>query len=181
MPLLTIECEKEQRSGSYAASWRSTKKKKHPDFTWEKRRDAQVHKADCASWSHIVKQQYAPARRSLRVYRWYRRSDARDTVENLFRMYVGQWKRDTQHWSSVTKMLAHRSYLDIVGLSKVAKPKQLERLLLEEMQAEPDYWFDALEVITRANPVQDRADFDQAVSAWIQWGRDNGILARENH
>src|ERR1700686_1153338 len=96
----------------------------------------------CIDWSHRTKKQYESARRALRAYRWYHRRRETDIVERLFRQEAERWKEDTQHWSSVTRMLAHPSYLRIVGLVKLSHEKKLERLLLEELEAEPDYWFD---------------------------------------
>lgn len=174
MPLFTVDCADDE-CPQYATAW-CAPKEKHQDRIWDEWGDARLRKADCACWPYVAKRQYAGAKRGLRVIRWHHRLQ-RDRVEHLFRTYVEQWKCDTQHWSSVTKMLAHRSYLNIVALSRIAKPNQLARLLLEELQNDPDHWFDALEVITGQNPVQPDMDFDQAVEAWVQWGKDNGVLA----
>jgi hypothetical protein len=94
----------------------------------------------------------------------------------LFRTQVERWKEDTQLWSSVTKMLAHPSYLRIVGLARESNGTEIERLLLEELELEPDYWFDALSAITGENPVLPEHNFDQSVEAWLRWGRDRGII-----
>jgi hypothetical protein len=44
------------------------------------------------------------------------------------------------------------------------------------MQAEPDYRFAALTAITGENPVKPEHDFDEAVNAWVGWGRERGII-----
>ncbi len=98
-----------------------------------------------------------------------------------FHEQAERWKRETQHWSSVTKMLAHPSYLRIIGLSRLSTGDEIERLLLEELQAEPDFWFDALMAITGENPVPPESDFDASVSAWLEWGKKKGIIGIENH
>jgi hypothetical protein len=97
-------------------------------------------------------------------------------LERLFREQAERWKKDTQHWSSVTKMLAHPSYLRIVGLAREATGNEIERLLLEELEAEPDYWFYALTAVTGEDPVQPQDDFDGAVNAWLEWGRRKGYI-----
>ncbi len=103
-------------------------------------------------------------------------SARRQKLRQLFRAEVEQWKKDTQHWSSVTKMLAHPSYLRVVGLSRYSAGSEIERLLLEELGNEPDYWFDALAAVTGENPVRPNYDFDESVNAWLEWGRQKGII-----
>jgi len=97
-------------------------------------------------------------------------------TERLFREEAERWKTETMHWSSITKKIAHPSYLRIIGLAK--EYHEVLRLLLRELQEEPAYWFPALTAITGANPdpVQPQHDFDEAVKAWLAWGRRKGIL-----
>jgi len=47
---------------------------------------------------------------------------------------------------------------------------------LEELQKEPDHWFEALSAITGEDPVKPEDDFDQAVDAWLEWGRQRRII-----
>jgi hypothetical protein len=100
-----------------------------------------------------------------------------EALRKAFREQVEQWKSDTQHWSSVTKMLAHPSYLRIIGLARLSTGYEIERLLLQELEAEPDHWFDALVAITGENPVKPDYDFDSSVDAWLNWGRQKGIVS----
>jgi hypothetical protein len=99
-------------------------------------------------------------------------------LQSSFRKHVERWKNDTQHWSSVAKMIAHPSYLRIVGLASQSRANEIERWLLQELQVEPDYWFDALTAIAGEDedPVQPQDDFDGAVNAWIAWGHRKGFL-----
>jgi len=101
----------------------------------------------------------------------------RETLDRLFRSEVQRWKKDTQHWSSVTRMLAHPSYIRIVGLVRLSTGDELARLLLEELESEPDHWFDALAAITGDDPVLPEHDFDEAVNAWLDWGRQKGLVS----
>ncbi len=73
-------------------------------------------------------------------------------------------------------MIAHPSYLRIIGLSNLSTRNDVERLLLLELQDEPDHWFAALTAITGEDPVSPEHDFDEAVAAWIEWGRHNGVI-----
>jgi hypothetical protein len=107
-------------------------------------------------------------------------SEKQENLQRSFREHVGRWKNDTQHWSSVAKMIAHPSYLRIIGLASQSRANEIERWLLQELQAEPDYWFDALTALAGQDedPVQPQDDFDSAVNAWLAWGRRKGFLDR---
>jgi len=160
-------------------------------FDWEKRTplsaghksawvytgSAQARKNDCAEWSHRVRAEYEVPRRLLRVYRWCKRSRfGTSRIERTFKEEASRWKTETQHWSSLTKMVAHPSYLRIIGLANQATHRKLVRLLLLELKNEPDHWFDALTAITGVNPVQPEDEFDEAVDAWLTWGREKGLI-----
>ena len=93
-----------------------------------------------------------------------------------FRELVERWKDETGHSSSITKALANPNYLRIIGLAGKSTGHELERLLLRELESDPDHWFAALSAITGEDPVHPGHDFDQAVKAWIQWGRKKGIV-----
>jgi hypothetical protein len=92
-----------------------------------------------------------------------------------FREHVAIWKNETGHLSSVTKAIAHPSYLRIIGLSGCSSNHALERLLLSELDHDPDHWFAALVAITGQDPVKPEHDFDEAIGAWLEWGRQKGI------
>jgi hypothetical protein len=49
-------------------------------------------------------------------------------------------------------------------------------LLLKELETDPDFWFDALAAITGEDPVSPEHDFDEALEAWISWGKIKGII-----
>lgn len=104
-----------------------------------------------------------------------------ETLARSFHEQAERWKKETQHWSSVSKMLAHPSYLRIIGLARLSTGTEIERLLLEELRTEPDFWFDALAAITGENPVDPECDFDESVNAWLEWGVRKGIIGIENH
>lgn len=129
-------------------------------------------------WAEKVRAQYEPAKRAIRVFRWQHRPRAESMAAREFRMEADTWKNDTMHWSSVTKMVAHPSYLRMIGLGRKFRQGEIERLILEELQNEPDHWFDALVAITGENPVGPNDDFDASVNAWLEWGRQNGIIRR---
>ena len=97
-------------------------------------------------------------------------------IERLFHDRVRAWKDATGHLSNLTKSLAHPTYMSIIGLARYSDDHCIERLLLKELEAEPDYWFAALSAITDENPVKPEHGFDAAVKAWLKWGREKRII-----
>ena len=92
-------------------------------------------------------------------------------LDRLFREHATRWKRETQHCSSVTKMVMHPSYRRIMGMGPDALP-----FILRELREHPDHWFVALNAISGEDPAPPDSTFDQAVSAWVAWGMKNGYL-----
>lgn len=92
-------------------------------------------------------------------------------VEPVFRRLVKEWRHETRYSSSSHDKILHPAYQQIIGLGPVAVP-----LLLHELQDDPDIWFWALGSITRENPVPHGANFAEAVQAWLDWGRAEGII-----
>lgn len=88
-----------------------------------------------------------------------------------FEQLAHQWRRETSHLSNSTKMALHPAYQRIIGMGQAALP-----LILEELKRKPDHWFWALNAISGADPAQTDADFDGAVAAWLQWGREEGYI-----
>lgn len=105
-----------------------------------------------------------------------RRAEHKPALADAFRTEVIRWKDETGHLSSITKAMTHPSYLRIIGLAKESTDNEIERLLLNELESEPDHWFAALIAITGENPVSPTADFDEAVSEWLEWGHQRGII-----
>jgi hypothetical protein len=104
------------------------------------------------------------------------RNQAPDDLKREFSENAERWKDETGHLSSLTKAISHPSYLRIIGLAKYSVDHQLEKLLLQELRAEPDHWFAALTAITGEDPVRPDDNFDRAVARWIEWGRTKGII-----
>lgn len=92
-------------------------------------------------------------------------------AEKTFQQLSAQWHKETKHTSSLTKILLHPAYQKIIGMGPMAL-----RFILQELATKPYHWFWALESITGENPVQPEHDFDQAVNAWLEWGRERGLI-----
>ena len=92
-------------------------------------------------------------------------------IESRFKSLVAKWKAETLHTSSVKKMV-NQPYLGIIGMG----PKVLP-LLLKELSERPDHWLIALNAITQEDPAPSGSTFQEAVSAWLKWGRERNYLA----
>lgn len=89
-------------------------------------------------------------------------------VERRFRQLVTRWRRDTEHWSVIGRMVKHPAYQEIIGMGKPIIP-----LLLAELQRAPDHWFAALRAITQENPApaESGGKVKEIARAWIEWGK----------
>lgn len=112
----------------------------------------------------------------VELLRGRRRHRKSQSLAASFHEQARRWKDETGHLSSETKAIAHPSYLRIIGLAKESTDYEIERLLLRELEAEPDLWFAALTAVTGENPVKAEYDFDESVGAWLAWGHEKGII-----
>jgi len=99
------------------------------------------------------------------------------TLEREFNRLAEQWRRETMSMSSSTDIAMHPAYYQIIGMGRVALP-----WILRELQQGGGHWFLALGAISRQNPVnpQDRGKVRKMTEAWLQWGRENGLLDSNN-
>jgi hypothetical protein len=92
-----------------------------------------------------------------------------------FRKHVAGWKAEMRSSpsSSVRDMFASEHYQRIIGMGKPAVP-----LLLAELQASPDHWDWALDMITGDNPVPPPAQgkLKEIARAWLDWGRARRLV-----
>jgi hypothetical protein len=105
-----------------------------------------------------------------RLFNDFARREEKGTLQKTFREHVERWKEDTEHYSSLSKMIIHPSYMRIMGMGPAALP-----LILRELKDRPDHWFVALNAITGLDPVPAKSTFDEAVSAWLTWGATQGL------
>lgn len=94
------------------------------------------------------------------------------SLEDEFRAHVSKWRKDTQHTSSVTKMISHPSYLRIIGMGREILP-----LLLKELDEHRDHWLVALKAITGEDPAPEGSNLNEAAEAWLAWGREKGYIS----
>lgn len=92
--------------------------------------------------------------------------EADESLEDIFRTLVSEWKEHTWSVSSIKKRISHPAFMKIIGLGPPAVP-----LILEELRREPDYWSYALEAITREDPAPRAENLQQLRDAWLAWGQ----------
>ena len=94
-------------------------------------------------------------------------------MQERFLKLAAQWHNETGMLSSPTKKFAHPAYQRIVDMGEVAVP-----LILRDLRDHSGYWFRALRALTKQNPVTeaDKASFERTRQAWLNWGKERGIL-----
>jgi len=65
----------------------------------------------------------------------------------------------------------HPAYQQIIGMGELAVP-----LILKELEKNGGHWLWALHAITREDPAKEGDDFDAAIEAWLNWGRDQRYI-----
>jgi hypothetical protein len=65
----------------------------------------------------------------------------------------------------------HWAYRKIIAMGQPVVP-----ILLRELRDEPNWWFNALHVLTGANPgdVRDQGRLKVLAKKWVKWGRKHG-------
>jgi len=97
------------------------------------------------------------------------------SLEQRFIEQADKWENETKYISSVTKRVMHPSYQAILGMGR---DPGIVPILLRDLQKNRRPWFTALSYITQHNPInpQDAGKMDKMISAWVNWGKDKGLL-----
>ena len=94
-------------------------------------------------------------------------------IERRFNDLAEKWAAETAHHSSMSTIVLHGSYQEIIGLGRDVLP-----LILGRLSTDPNHWFWALRAIAGEDPVPaaDVGKFDAMRQAWLQWGRSRGLV-----
>jgi hypothetical protein len=95
-----------------------------------------------------------------------------ETTEEKFRRLADQWKKETRHLSSLSKIGMNPNYQKLIGMGHSALP-----FILRDLKDNGGHWLWALFVITEEDPSPDDATFEQARAAWIEWGKSKKFLS----
>jgi len=98
--------------------------------------------------------------------------DKSNDIKNTFKQLVTVWHAEQDPFSSVINF-EHPAYQAIIEMGMDVVP-----LILKELQENPDYWFLALQEITKENPVLSEQDgnLDKMTDAWLAWGKQKGLV-----
>lgn len=96
-----------------------------------------------------------------------------DDLRRRFLDLASSWRKDIITLSSSTARMRHPSCRGIVAMGEPVVP-----LILAELEREAWHWGGLLAEITRESPVQpsEAGDLEKVRRAWLQWGRDRGLL-----
>jgi hypothetical protein len=102
----------------------------------------------------------------------------KDYAENdgkLFQKLKKKWHKERGYTSSATKIAMCLSYQQIIGMGQRALPFILKDL--RDNADNPDHWFWALEMITRADPipVDIYGRHIEMAQAWLSWADEHGV------
>lgn len=104
--------------------------------------------------------------------KWKRSSRFRmASAEATFARLESKWRRETSAMSLVQDKVSNMAYLQIIGMREDALP-----FIFLQLQGRRRYWFVALEAITQENPVEPGASFQEALDAWLDWGRSHDFI-----
>lgn len=109
------------------------------------------------------------------------RADELSVLEE-FLEHAEQWIKETSHLSS-TERFFNEHHRKIVEMGEAVVPILLADLVdgLEKPEG-PTHWFWALKLITEEDPVpeKDRGLIEPMALAWIEWGRKNGKIKKDD-
>jgi|RifCSP16_1_1023843.scaffolds.fasta_scaffold15785_4 hypothetical protein len=84
-----------------------------------------------------------------------------------------RWEAETGFLSSITDIVMHPAYQQIIGMGPAAVP-----LILSEMKKLRGHWFWALKSITGEDPImpEHRGNLKKMTDDWLRWGKEQGYL-----
>ena len=92
-------------------------------------------------------------------------------LARTFQDLLETWWRETWFLSYIQQRILHPAYQRIIGMGWGAVP-----LILRELEERPDHLLWALQAITGEDPARHTHDLQAATGAWLQWGRERGLL-----
>jgi hypothetical protein len=95
------------------------------------------------------------------------------SISDRFAALAEEWRQETGALSSMSQIVLHPAYQQIVGMGHAALP-----LIVADLERRPDHWFWALRAITGVDPVprEDKGNLRRMADAWIGWARDSGLV-----
>ncbi len=94
-----------------------------------------------------------------------------ETMEERFRRLEAQWRAETGHLSSSSKIIGHPAFREIIRMGTAVVP-----FMLRDLEQQPRLWVWAMPEITGEDPVpvSDRGDIVKMTDAWLRWAKEHG-------
>jgi hypothetical protein len=94
-------------------------------------------------------------------------------LRDHFLALAARWRTETARFSSVTKMIEHPAYQEIIRMGQPVVP-----LILRELEKQAELWGPALTAITGARPVPagDAGRVRRSAEHWLRWAGANGFV-----
>lgn len=98
---------------------------------------------------------------------------AMEDYVDKFRSLVKKWRAETLWCSFVTEAIEHEAFQEILALAET-HGDEIIRLIVEEIEIQPDFLIAALPILTGQDPVRDsdRGNLSAMAYAWAQWYRN---------
>lgn len=99
--------------------------------------------------------------------------DVKDRVENEFNRLAREWSASVGNISSLTAMVGHPKYREVVKLGWDVVP-----FLLRDLQQNKRFWLPALAEITTIRPYDPRdvGNSKRMTDSWIKWGKKKQLI-----
>jgi len=97
----------------------------------------------------------------------------REGLEQRVQSLLHNWRAETAHLSSSTRITAHPAYQELIALGSPALPA----LFRDLEQTHDGHLAKALTAITGAHPVspEDRGQIRRIAETWLHWAREQGL------
>ena len=84
-----------------------------------------------------------------------------------------RWDEETLCTSSMTEIVGHPAYREIISMGWAVVP-----IILQELRERPAWWFGALQRITGADPTKPEhlGRLELLAEDWLRWGEENGLV-----
>lgn len=99
-----------------------------------------------------------------------------DELEIIFNGLARNWREATGGFSLNMRRYTHETYQVLMHTLEKEKVEDVVPLILRELQQRPDMWFEALKSLTKENPAKESKTFNEAVKAWLDWGKRKSYI-----
>lgn len=94
-------------------------------------------------------------------------------LKHQFQSLAAEWKEAVHFYSILHKATQHPNYQAIINMGKDALP-----FIFEALKEQPDWWFPALQAITKVNPVppEHKGHLVKMTNDWLLWAKQNQLI-----